>query len=195
MKMKKSVMRGFHYISKGAIRGASEIFDEQYFLNPQDLDVQFGRVFCDIATQNFGKGVGMGDYYFMRRREKKAEELSEEIEMMIKKVSEVENQEVKEALGFALAQAESLECATLEDFKRYVATRENFKEAFEDFNLSTKIVFFNKDELCEFLDILVENNLPTLALQYAELIGTSKEFDPRIYNILQRGIKQNNESE
>lgn len=191
--MKKSLMRGFHCISKGAIKEASQIFDTQYFLSPQDLDARFGKIFCDIGLQNLGKGVGMGDYYFMRRRERRAEELVEEMEAMIAKVSTQEDQEVKEALKIALNQAESLECITLEDFKRYMARQKNFKEAFEDFNLSTKIVFFSKDELCEFLNLLVEKGLPALTLQYAEAFGT--DMDPRIYNILQKAVKQNNEGQ
>ena len=71
--------------------------------------------------------------------------------------------------------------------------QKNFKEAFEDFNLSTKIVFFSKDELCEFLNLLVEKGLPALTLQYAEAFGT--DMDPRIYNILQKAVKQNNEGQ
>lgn len=188
-------MRGYHFLSKGNVFGAERIFDEQYFLDPSDLDSQYGKIFCDIARQNFGKGVGMGDYYFMRRREKKASELQKEMDIMISKVGESENFEVKEALRFALNQAESLECITLDDFKKYIATQENFKEAFEDFNLSTKIVFFSKDELCEFLNLLIEKGMPALTLQYAEAIGANSDMDPRIYDILQKAVKQNNESE
>lgn len=195
MKMKKGVMRGFHFLSKGNISGAEKIFDEQYFLDPDDLDSRYGKIFCDIAGQNYGKGIGLGDYYFMRRREKRASALTQEIEIMIAKVSEGENCEIKEAFKQAFAQAESLECITLDDFKKYVATQENFKEAFEDFNLSTKIVFFNKDEVCEFLNLLIEKGLPALTLQYAEAIGVNSDLDPRIYDILQKAVKQNNEGQ
>ncbi|RDU68958.1 hypothetical protein CQA62_05005 [Helicobacter cholecystus] len=192
--MKKKVIQGFNLLSKGVIREASQIFSEQYFLDPNDLDSQYGKIFCDISMQNFGKGVGLGDYYFMRRKVKKASELVQEMEIMLSKINEIENFEVQEALKFALYQAESLECITLDDFKKYIATQENFKEAFEDFNFSTKIVFFNKDELCEFLNLLIEKGLPTLTLQYAEAIGANHDLDPRIYNILQKAVKQSNES-
>lgn len=193
--MKKGVLRGFHYLSKGEVRKANQIFDMQYFLDPKDLDAQFGKIFCDIAMQTYGKGVGLADYYYMRRKSKKASEMQEEIDLAINQLSQTEDQEVKEALRMALNQAESLDCVTLEDFKKYIATKENFKEAFEDFNLSTKIVFFSRDELCEFLNLLIDKGLPALTLQYAEAIGANSDLDPRIYDILQKAVKQNNESQ
>lgn len=192
--MKTKVNQAYTLLSKGKVNEAISCFNHLYFQNPQDLDVQMGRVFCDIASSDLSKGVALSEFYYLLRQEKNAQEAQSEALLRIQKFQEIENLETEKAIELAMSNAEALSCITFEDFKAFVLSKANFKEAFEDFTLSTKIVFSSKNELYEFLNLLIDQGYANLSLQYAENIGENMGFDTQIHQILQKAVKHLNEN-
>lgn len=192
--MKSKVNQAYALLSKGKLAESIKLFNQLYFKYPQDLDIQMGRIFCDIAVSELSKGVALSEFYYLLRQEKSAKQAQSEMLARIQKLEELENKETEKALELALGSAEALSCISFEDFKTFVFSKENFKEAFEDFTLSTKIVFSSKNELYEFLNLLIDEGYANLSLQYAENIGENMGFDTQIHQILQKAVKNLNEN-
>lgn len=192
--MKSKVIQAYTLLSEGKLIEAIKIFDHLHFQSPQDLDVQIGRMFCDIGINDLSKGIALSEFYYLLRQEKNASQAHKEILPKIQKIEEIENQETQKAIEIAINSAETLSCITFEDFKAFVLSKANFKEAFEDFTLSTKIVFSSKNELYEFLNLLIDQGYANLSLQYAENIGENMGFDTQIHQILQKAVKHLNEN-
>lgn len=192
--MKSKVNQAYTLLSKGKLAEAIRLFNQLYFEYPQDLDIQMGRVFCDIGASELSKGVALSEFYYLLRQEKSSLQAKEEILPRLHKLEEAENSETEKALELALGSAEALSCISFEDFKTFVFSKNTFKEAFEDFTLSTKIVFSSKNELYEFLNLLIDEGYANLSLQYAENIGENMGFDTQIHQILQKAVKHLNEN-
>lgn len=192
--MKSQVNQAYILLSKGKLQEAIQSFNHLYFQFPQDIDIQMGRMFCDIGINDLSKGVALSEFYFLLREEKNALQAQQEILPRLQKIEEKENLETEKALELALGSAEALSCITFEDFKTFVFSKNTFKEAFEDFTLSTKIVFSNKNELYEFLNLLIDEGYANLSLQYAENIGENMGFDTQIHQILQKAVKHLDEN-
>ena len=192
--MKPKINQAYTLLSKGKVNEAIESFNHLHFQFPKDLDIQMGRIFCDIANTDLSKGVALSEFYYLLRQEKSSLQAQAEILPRLQKLEELENLETEKAWEIALGSAEALSCITFEDFKAFVFSKPNFKEAFEDFTLSTKIVFSSKNELYEFLNLLIDKGYANLSLQYAENIGENMGFDTQIHQILQKAVKHLNEN-
>ena len=66
----------------------------------------------------------------------------------------------------------------------------NFKKIFEYAMFSTKIIFTNKGDFVEFLDLLVENDLPHISLQYIETLDSEIIYDGKIQGILKKALEK-----
>lgn len=192
--MKPKVNQAYSLLSKGKLQEAIGLFNQLYFQFPQDLDVQIGRMFCDIGITDLSKGVALSEFYYLLRQEKNSLQAYRETLPRIQKLEERENLETEKALELAIGNAEALSCISFGDFKDFIISKNNFQEAFEDFTLSTKIAFSNKNELYEFLNLLIDEGYANLILQYAENIGENMGFDTQIHQILQKAVKRINES-
>lgn len=188
--MSNKTRKGLNLIAKEKIHQALPTLVQQYEKNPNDLEAKIGILLCDIAVSNKQKAIGLLEFYFALLSEEKARNAQERILEIIYSMDRKDNQE-NEMLSASIHQkTEGLSCISYEDFKNFVFTKSNFKEAFEDFSLSTKIVFSRKEELYEFLNLLIDKGYANLSLQYAENIGENIGFDMQINKILQKAIKR-----
>lgn len=181
--------KGLNLLAKEEIHQALSILIREYEKNPDNLEAKIGVLLCDIAVSNKQKAIGLLEFYFALLSEEKPKNAQKRILDIIYSMDNKDNQENESFSASIHQKTEGLSCISYEDFKNFIFTKSNFKEAFEDFSLSTKIIFSRKEELYEFLNLLIEKGYANLSLQYAENIGENIGFDIQINQILQKAIK------
>lgn len=188
--MPKKTKKALDLIAKEEFHQALSILVREYERNPSDLEAKIGILLCDIALSNQQKALGLLEFYFALLSEEKPKDAQARFLEIIYSMDNKGNQENESFSASIHQKTEGLSCISYEDFKKFIFTKSNFKEAFEDFSLSTKIIFSHKEELYEFLNLLIDKGYANLSLQYAENIGENIGFDIRINQILQRAIKR-----
>lgn len=181
--------KGLKLLSKGAFEDAFKLLSLQYSKNPRDLEAKMGLLICDIAIFDIQKALGLLEFYYAIASEKTPRFAQKHLLNLIDSLDQKANKENEEIALSWENSTESLSCISYEDFKNFMITRPNFKEAFEDFSLSTKIIFAHKEELFEFLNFLIDEGYANLSLQYAENIEENIGFSLQINQILQKALK------
>lgn len=187
--MANQTKKGLNLLAKEEIQQALFILVQECEKNPTNLEAKMGVLLCDIALTNKQKAISLLEFYFALLSEEKPKNAQQRILNIIDSMDQKDNQENESFSSSIYQKTEGLSCISYEDFKNFIFTKSNFKEAFEDFSLSTKIVFSRKEELYEFLNLLIEKGYANLSLQYAENIGANIGFDMQINKILQKAIK------
>ena len=187
--MPSKIKKGLVLLSQGEIENAFNLLSVEYCKNPKNLDAQMGVLLCDIASSDLQKALGLLEFYDILLSEEDFRNAPKRILDLIHSLDQENNRENEELSLLWTENAESLSCITYEDFKNFVFSKSTFKEAFEDFSLSTKIVFSRKEELYDFLNLLIDEGYANLSLQYAENIGENMGFDPQINQILQKALR------
>lgn len=187
--MSSKVKKGLNLLSQEKIEDAFKLLSLEYSKNPKNLEAQIGVLLCDIASFDLQKALGLLEFYYILISEQDSQSAQKRILNLINALDEENNQENEEISLSWTDSTESLSCISYEDFKNFIFTKSNFKEAFEDFSLSTKIVFSHKEELYDFLNLLIDEGYANLSLQYAENIRENMGFDLKINQILQEALK------
>jgi hypothetical protein len=73
-----------------------------------------------------------------------------------------------------------------EDFLKLIESRGSFRVAFEDIMFSTKVAIYNKEDFCDFVEQLIDNNFTTTALSYLETYNNHFAFDNQIENLYKK---------
>lgn len=187
--MTNQTKKGLNLLAKEKIKQAFFILTQENQKNPNNLEARIGILLCDIALTNKQKAIGLLEFYFALLAEEEPKDAQRRILEIIESIDQKDSQENEIFFSSSHQKTEGLSCISYEDFKNFIFKKPNFKEAFEDFSLSTKIVFSRKEELYEFLNLLIEKGYANLSLQYAENIGENIGFDMQINEILQKAIK------
>lgn len=185
----KQTQKGLELLAQGKINQAMQILSTEFNHNPQNTEAKMGILLCDIATTQKSKALGLLEFYYALCFEEDKPQAQKKLFEIIQSLDTQENNEVDHMQQKLLENSEALSCITYEDFKNFIFTKPSFKEAFEDFSLSTKIVFSDKSELCDFLNLLIDNGYANLSLEYAQNIRENMGFDIQLNQILERAIK------
>lgn len=180
--------QALHLLSQEKFQKAHCILTEALHKNPLDTEAQMGILLWDVAQSDSSKALGLLEFYFALLLEISAPKAQHKIISIIHSIDQKETQELEHFSSSVTQNTESHSCISYEDFKNFILTKPNFKEAFEDFSLSTKIIFSRKEEVYEFLNFLIDKGYADLSVQYAENITESMGFDLGLNQILQKAF-------
>ncbi|WP_027327368.1 hypothetical protein [Helicobacter pametensis] len=176
-------------LSRGEFQKAFDFLNQAIQKDPSNLKAKMGFLLWDIAQSDSHKALGLLEFYYALLFELTPQKAQEQIINLINSMDQKDNQETEQLFASLAQNSESFSCISYEDFKNFVFTKSNFKEAFEDFALSTKIIFSHKEEVYEFLNFLIDKGRADLSIQYAENISETTGFDLQLNQILQKAFK------
>lgn len=183
------MQHAFDFLSKEEYQKAFSLFAQELEADPLNLEAKMGILLCDIAHFDPQKALGLLEFYYALLSEESSQKAQQKVIHIIDSMDSKESKDSENFSQSLLQNAESFSCISYEDFKKFVFTKPNFKEAFEDFSLSTKIIFSHKEEVYEFLNFLIDRGYADLSMQYAENISETMGFDLNLNQILQKAIK------
>ncbi len=167
----------------------SKQYDKALFLYSQVLSLdstnseyQLYPIFCDIGSENDDKGQSLFDYFTVV----KAQDPQNAIQEALKIISayDGDNEELMKLLKtFSNQNIEALDAINYEDFERLIAQRGSFKIAFQDIMFSTKVAITSKDEFCNFVNQLIENDFEKTAYNYLDGFNEYFKYDKQVMEL------------
>jgi len=128
---------------------------------PFDLDAKIGVLLSDMAMDKEEEAIALFELYEVSRN-KGLEGMEDIIETLLNS-DDVEI--VSERVEFAGSFENGIE---YQDFVSFFQSRETFQRALEDVMFSTRIIIHKKEDFMEFVNLLIEHDYSSLALNYLE---------------------------
>lgn len=149
------------------------LYSQLVSLEPDNKEYKLYALFCDISGENEEKAQSFYDYYTIAKIEN-PENAIDAVNDLIE-AYDGDMEKMMDILDDISTQAtESLDAINYSDFIKLVDNRGSFREAFEDIMFSTKVAIYNKEEFCDFVEKLIDNDFKTTAESYLE--GYEKYF-------------------
>ncbi|MDO7253746.1 histidine kinase [Helicobacter cappadocius] len=191
-KKRTLIKKGFKAFVNQEYKIALRFFSDALFLDKDDLSARIGLLLSDMAMDFPREAYGFYELYETmtntQPRVARAKiqhqilELINSFDANLDKMSTVISNEDN-------AEAENIDGILYPDFKK-ICQNKNFKEVFENLIFSTKIVFTNKNDFYDFLDLLVENNFYEMSISYIENMPGVAIYDTKIRKILQKAVNK-----
>lgn len=155
----------------------------------EDLkEAQIGVLLSDIAVENEEQAQKLFEYYQILKLQK-IHAAEDNILNIISLLDRNTNHFAELVNDFENAKINDIDGILYSDFKKLVRAS-SFKKIFEYAMFSTKIIFTNKGDFVEFLDLLVENDMPHISLQYIETMDSDIIYDSKIQSILKKALQK-----
>ncbi len=184
-KMKK---RAENYFLKGEYQKAIQIFSLALAHFPDNKELKIGAILADMANENEEKAQAIYEYYQITKEieEDNAENIIENLINSVDIDLELLNDFIDD--NEVYYDENSIDYS---DFISHVKQKGNFKIAYEDIMLSTKVLIQNRKDFLDFLDKLIENDYIETALNYAEIALALYPKDMEIKQLFNKVKKQN----
>jgi tetratricopeptide (TPR) repeat protein len=157
---------------------------------PDDKEAKIGAMLADMAFENEEEAIALFEFYeiSMANDDIKANDVMEDI---IESVDD-SNDLIKSLFNDVELNFVAMENGIEYKYFRYlVEDRGDFKRALEDVMFSTKIVIHKKEDFIEFLNLLIENEFTSMAMNYLDtalmLFPKEKFFQTKL-NDLKKAI-------
>ena len=160
-----------------------QLFNDIYIIN-ESKEAKLGVLLCDIALDNEDQAQKLFEYYQIIRSQKVASP-HEIIFNLIKILDSNVNHFSSLINNFEEEQISSINGILYSEFKQLLK-QSDFKTLFENSIFSTKIIFTKKSDFYEFLNLLIDNDLTELSMQYIETIKSDMIYDSEIQKIIKR---------
>lgn len=165
-------------------RESLRLYGEVYTKNSRDGEAKVGVLLSDFASEHEEEAQALFDYYLVTRTETEGTEgIVEDIIKNFDGNSERIISLVSELMKY---DKNSIDGIMYDDFKMVVASKGDFKSAFEDLMFSTKVIFEQKEDLLEFVDTLVDNGYDDMAMSYLEDTAFVFPYDTKIQKIVEK---------
>ncbi len=184
-KMKK---KAENYFFKGEYQKAIQVFSLALAYFPDNKELKIGAILADMANENEEKAQAIYEYYQITKEIEKdnAENIIEnlinsvdiDLELLNDFIDDNETYYDENSINYS-------------DFILHVKQKGNFKIAYEDIMLSTKVLIQNRKDFLDFLDKLIENDYIETALNYAEIALALYPKDMEIKQLFNKVKKQN----
>jgi len=154
--------------------------------NPDSNEARIGAILSDLAMEKEDEAIALYEYYLLSKEsgslepEKMIEEIVNSVDISMESLealflqNEIE-MKINEENGIAY-----------EDFKAFIESKNNFKEAFEDIMFSTKVVIQKKDDFIDFLEKLIDNGFQDISLNYFESAVQLFPNDEKILSLVRK---------
>lgn len=153
--------------------------------DPHNEEIGLYAVFCDIASESEEKAQSLFDYYSVA----KAEDPDGAIEYVVNMIDAYDGdteQMAKLLNDISDTATQNLNAIEYDDFLKLIESRGSFRIAFEDIMFSTKVAIYTKEEFCDFVGQLIDNDFTTTALSYLETYDQHFAFDDRIKTLYKK---------
>lgn len=170
-----------------------ELFNEAYLQSPKSKEARLGILLCDIAFDNEEQAQKLFEYYQIIKAQKvKAPQniifdLIKTLDYNVNHIATMINESEDNKIG-------ELDGISYDDFKALVANSD-FKTIFEHSLFSTKIIFTKKNDFYEFLNLLIDNGLINISMQYLEALQSDIIYDFEIQKILKKALNHENKNQ
>ena len=151
-------------------------------------EARIGVLLSDIAQDSEEQAQKLFEYYQILKLQK-IHGAEDNILNIISMLDRNSNHFAELVNDFESAKINDIDGILYSDFKKLVRAS-NFKKIFEYAMFSTKIIFTNKGDFVEFLDLLVENDMPHISLQYIETLEGDIIYDSKIQGILKKALEK-----
>jgi tetratricopeptide (TPR) repeat protein len=170
---------------QGAYREAMHDYAMLLSDDPTMPEARIGAKLTDIAMENDEQAQALFEYYQLLKRENRddaenvIEEIIDSMDDTIEKITEL-----FESLG--VGEPETADGISYQEFKELVADRGDFRRAFEDIMFSTRVVISEKEDLLDFMQLLVEHGFDEMAIRYIESFALSFPDEERIVQLMEK---------
>ncbi|MGX3012238.1 hypothetical protein ACWIUD_11945 [Helicobacter sp. 23-1044] len=163
------------------------LYNDLTLADDENKEAKIGVLLSDIAVENEEQAQKLFEYYQILKLQKIAH-AEDNILNIISLLDRNTNHFAELVNDFENAKINDIDGILYSDFKKLVAAS-NFKKIFECAMFSTKIIFTNKGDFVEFLDLLVENDFGDVAMQYIETLDSANFYDKKIQDILKKALE------
>ena len=169
---------------------AIQLFNDVIIDNPENKEAKLGLLLCDMASDNEEQAQKLFEYYQLTKAQKKAD-AEEGIINLINILDKNTNHFVALLNEYEEAQMNDIDGILYSDFKKIANDKNDFKKIFEYVMFSTKIIFTKKSDFYEFLNLLIDNGMSNISMQYIESLSSDITSDSEIQKIIKRALKAN----
>lgn len=195
-KKRTFITRGFKAFNNEDYKNALMFFGEALFLDKDDLNAKIGLLLSDLAL-DFPKQAHTFYDTYQTLLSTQPRSAKEKIQRQILDLLNAFDIDLNKKLSIIQdednTKVDSINGILYADFKKIIQ-KTDFKETFQNLMFSTKIVFTNKNDFIDFLDLLTENGLYDMSLSYIENLNQIAIYDPKLNKILQKVIEKKNEN-
>jgi len=146
--------------------------------HPDLGEARVGVYLSDLGLESEDDAQALFDYYQVIKTEQ--EDAVEVIDNLIHTLDNSKNSLQELLIDPLKEQADYEDGIRYEDFMQLVASRGDFKEAFEDIMFSTKVVITNRDEFIDFIKHLSTEGFQEMALNYLDAASNAFGDDQEI---------------
>lgn len=164
------------------------LYNDLILDDENNKEAKIGVLLSDVAGENEEQAQKLFEYYQILKLQK-INGAEDNILNIINLLDRNTNHFATLVNDFEEAKINDIDGILYSDFKKMVSAS-SFKKIFEYAMFSTKIVFTNKGDFVEFLDLLVENDLPHISLQYIETLEGDIIYDSKIQGILKKALER-----
>lgn len=169
---------------------AIQLFNDVIIDNPENKEAKLGLLLCDMASDNEEQAQKLFEYYQLTKAQKKTD-AEEGIINLINILDKNTNHFVALLNEYEEAQMNDIDGILYSDFKKIANDKNDFKKIFEYAMFSTKIIFTKKSDFYEFLNLLIDNGMSNISMQYIESLSSDITSDSEIQKIIKRALKAN----
>lgn len=169
---------------------AMKLFNEIIITNPDNKEAKLGILLCDMANDNEEQAQKIFDYYQLTKIQKAAN-AEDGILNLINILDKNTNYFVSLLNKYEEAQINDIDGILYSDFKKLLDDKNDFKKIFEYAMFSTKIIFTKKSDFYEFLNLLIDNGLSNISMQYIENLSSDITSDNEMQKIIKKALKAN----
>lgn len=170
------------------------LYSQLCSLDPGNREYALFAILCDIASESEEKAQSLYDYYTVAKSE--TPDLAVEIVYDFIKAYDGDVDKMMNILKDVSSNAaDSLDAINYSDFIKLVDDRGSFREAYEDIMFSTKVAIYNKEEFCDFVEKLIENDFKSTAENYLDGYEKYFQYDQeieRLYKKLEETFENGN---
>ena len=176
----------------GDYHSSMRFFNDIYIDNPKNKEAKLGILLCDVALDNEEQGQKLFEYYQVIKAQK-VPFPQDVIFNLVKLLDENSNNFVSLVNNIETKEARELDGILYDDFKELLENND-FRTMFEYSMLSTKIIFTKKSDFYEFLNLLIDNGLAEISMQYIETLKNEIIYDAAIQKIIHRALNYINKN-
>lgn len=170
----------------GDYHNSMRFFNDIYIDNPNNKEAKLGILLCDVALDNEEQGQKLFEYYQVIKAQK-VPFPQDVIFNLVKLLDDNSNNFVSLVNNIETKEANELDGILYDDFKQLLENND-FKTMFEYSMLSTKIIFTKKSDFYEFLNLLIDNGLAEMSMQYIETLKNEIIYDAAIQKIIHKAL-------
>ena len=169
---------------------AMQLFNDIIIENPDNKEAKLGILLCDMANDNEEQARKIFEYYQLTKIQKVAN-AEDGILNLINILDKNTNYLVSLLNEYEEAQINDIDGILYSDFKKLLDDKNDFKRIFEYAMFSTKIIFTKKSDFYEFLNLLIDNGLSNISMQYIENLNSDTISDNEKQKIIKKALKTN----